>query len=199
MIMPVSAASSAREILTGLHEVMAKRGSAQTKLDKVVDLIAEAMRSEVCSIYLLRDNAMELFATHGLRKEAVHVTRLHMGEGLVGTIAEEGRILNLAEAANHPEFVYRPETGEERYHSFAGVPIIRRESPIGVLAVQHAEPRRYEDVEIEALQTVAMVLSEMIAAARLTDGSRRSRLRSAGPLRLPGLKLVAGMAKGQAV
>src|SRR6476660_9525756 len=197
--MPLSAASSAREILTGLHEIMAKRGSAQSKLDRVVDLIAKAMRSDVCSIYLLRDNFLELFATHGLRKEAVHVTRLRMGEGLVGTIAAEGRILNLAEAAEHPAFAYRPERGEERYHSFAGVPIVRLESPIGVLAVQHAEPRRYEDVEIEALQTVAMVLSEMIAAARLVDGARRGRLRSAGPLRLAGLKLVAGMAKGEAV
>ncbi len=197
--MPLSAAASAREILTGLHEVMAGRGSAQSKLDKVVDLIAEAMASEVCSIYLLRDNKLELFATHGLRKEAVHVTRLAMGEGLVGTIAAEGRILNLAEAAEHPAFAYRPETGEESFHSFAGVPIVRLESPIGVLAVQHADPRRYEDVEIEALQTVAMVLSEMIAGARLVDGARRGRLRSAGPLRLVGLKLVAGMAKGEAV
>jgi phosphotransferase system enzyme I (PtsP) len=199
MVMPLSAAASAREILTGLHEVMAGRGSAQSKLDKVVDLIAEVMASEVCSIYLLRDNKLELFATHGLRKEAVHVTRLGMGEGLVGTIAAEGRILNLAEAAEHPAFAYRPETGEERYHSFAGVPIVRLESPVGVLAVQHAEPRGYEDVEIEALQTVAMVLSEMIAAARLVDGARRGRLRSGGPLRLGGLKLVAGMARGEAV
>ena len=197
--MPLTAAASAREILTGLHDLMASRGSAQAKLDKVVDLIAEAMASEVCSIYLLRDNQLELFATHGLRKEAVHVTRLAMGEGLVGNIASEGRILNLAEAASHPEFVYRPETGEESFHSFAGVPIVRLESPVGVLAVQHAEPRRYEDVEIEALQTVAMVLSEMIAAARLVDGARRGRMRSAGPLRLSGLKLVTGMAKGEAV
>jgi phosphotransferase system, enzyme I, PtsP len=197
--MPLTAAASAREILTGLHEVMASRGSAQSKLDKVVDLIADAMESEVCSIYLLRDNKLELFATHGLRKEAVHVTRLRMGEGLVGTIAAEGRILNLDEAASNPEFVYRPETGEERYHSFAGVPIIYRESPVGVLAVQHADPRAYADVEIEALQTVAMVLSEMIAGARLVDGARKGRLRSAGPLRLTGLKLVAGMAKGKAV
>src|SRR5881275_1308290 len=197
--MPLSAAASAREILTGLHEIMAKRGSAQAKLDRVVDVIAAAMGSDVCSIYLLRDNFLELFATHGLRKEAVHVTRLRMGEGLVGTIAAEARILNLAEAADHPAFAYRPETGEERFHSFAGVPIVRLESPIGVLAVQHADPRGYADVEIEALQTVAMVLSEMIGAARLTDGSRRSRLRSAGPLRLPGLRLVAGMAKGGAV
>jgi phosphotransferase system enzyme I (PtsP) len=197
--MASSAAASAREILVGLHEIMARRGSAQNKLDQVVDLIADKMDSDVCSIYLLRDNNLELFATHGLRKEAVHVTRLRLGEGLVGTIAAEGRILNLAEAAEHPAFLYKPETGEERFHSFAGVPIVRLESPIGVLAVQHAEPRRYEDVEIEALQTVAMVLSEMIAGARLVDGSRRSRLRSAGPLRLTGLKLVAGMAKGQAV
>ena len=197
--MPLSAATSAREILTGLHAIMASRGSAQSKLDKVVDLIADKMDSDVCSIYLLRNNNLELFATHGLRKEAVHVTRLHMGEGLVGTIAAEGRVLNLAEAAEHPAFLYKPETGEERYHSFAGVPIVRLESPIGVLAVQHADPRRYEDVEIEALQTVAMVLSEMIAAARLVDGARRSRLRSAGPLRLPGLRLVNGMAKGVAV
>jgi phosphotransferase system enzyme I (PtsP) len=197
--MASSAAASSREILVGLHEIMARRGSAQSKLDQVVDLIADKMDSDVCSIYLLRDNFLELFATHGLRKEAVHVTRLRLGEGLVGTIAAEGRILNLAEAAEHPAFLYKPETGEERFHSFAGVPIVRLESPIGVLAVQHAEPRRYEDVEIEALQTVAMVLSEMIAGARLVDGSRRSRLRSSGPLRLPGLKLVAGMAKGQAV
>src|SRR5918995_5908103 len=196
--MRLTAAAAAREILTGLHDVMAGRGSAQSKLDQVVDLIADKMASEVCSIYLLRDNKLELFATHGLRKEAVHVTRLAMGEGLVGTIAEEGRILNLDEAASHPQFVYRPETGEERYHSFAGVPIIRRESPIGVLAVQHAEPRRYDDVEIEALQTVAMVLSEMIASARLVDGARTAR-RDAGMQRMAGLKLVAGMAKGVAV
>jgi phosphotransferase system enzyme I (PtsP) len=165
----------------------------------VVDLVAEKMESEVCSIYLLRDNKLELYATHGLREQAVHVTKLKLGEGLVGTIAAEGRILNLAEAAGHHEFVYRPETGEERYHSFAGVPIIYREAPVGVLSVQHAEPRRYADVEIEALQTVAMVLSELIAGARLVDGARRNRLRSGGPLRLMGLKLVAGMARGQAV
>ena len=196
--MPLAAATSAREILTGLHDLMARRASAQAKLDHVVDLIAEAMQSEVCSIYLLRNNKLELSATHGLRKEAVHVTRLALGEGLVGTIAAEGRILNLAEANSHPAFAYRPETGEESFHSFAGVPIVRRESAIGVLAVQHAEPRRYEEVEIEALQTVAMVLSELIANSRLVDGGRAVRTDS-GPVRMAGLKLVAGMARGAAV
>lgn len=177
---------------------MARRGSAQSKLDRTVDLIAESMGSDVCSIYLLRNNVLELFATHGLRKEAVHVTRLRMGEGLVGTIAE-GRILNLAEASDHPAFVYRPETGEDRYHSFAGVPIVRLESPIGVLAVQQSEARIFEHVEIETLQTVAMVLSELIAGARLVDGSRRGSGQGGGPLRLSGLKLVSGMSRGQAV
>ncbi len=195
-----AAATSAREILTGLHDVMARRGSAQGKLDHVVDLIADAMGSEVCSIYLLRDQALELFATHGLRKEAVHVTRLALGQGLVGTIAAEGRILNLAEAATHPAFVYRPETGEEVFHSFAGVPIVRFEQAVGVLCVQHADPRGYADVEIEALQTVAMVLAELIAGARLVDGAVRRRAgTSAGPVRLAGLKLVSGMARGAAV
>src|SRR5688500_9264639 len=180
-----SAANAAREILTGLHQLMAKRGSAQAKLDHVVDLIADAMGSEVCAIYLLREQSLELFATHGLNKEAVHVTRLSPGQGLVGTIAAEGRILNLAEASTHPAFAYRPETGEDKFHSFAGVPIVRRESAIGVLAVQHAEARRYDDVEIEALQTVAMVLSELIAGARLADGSDRRRERE-GMVRLAG-------------
>ena len=153
------AAASAREILTGLHEVMASRATAQAKLNKVVQIIGEALASEVCSIYLRREGVLELFATRGLNQEAVHVTKLAMGEGLVGTIAEQIATLNLDEATSHPDFAYKPETGEELFHSFAGVPIIRKEDAVGVLCVQHAEPRRYEEVEIEALQTVAMVLS----------------------------------------
>ncbi len=98
---------------------------------------------------------IELFATRGLNQSAVHVTRMAIGEGLTGTIAERVETLNLAEAAAHPDFQYRPETGEEKFHSFAGVPIVRRERAVGVLCVQHVDPRRYEEVEIEALQTVA--------------------------------------------
>src|SRR5690606_22991212 len=100
---------------------------------------------------------------------AVHVTRLGVGEGLTGTIAANIQTLNLAEATAHPEFQYRPETGEEKFHSFAGVPIVRRQRAIGVLTVQHVDPRRYEDVEIEALQTVAMVLAELLHNAGLVD------------------------------
>ena len=199
--MPETSVSSAREILTGLHDVMASRSGAQAKLNRVVKIIAEAMSSEVCSIYLLRDGVLELFATVGLNQSAVHVTRLAMGEGLVGTIADQAAVLNLDEATRHPEFAYRPETGEELYHSFAGVPIVRRERAIGVLAVQHAESRAYDDVEIEALQTVAMVLSELIAGAGLVDKAVEAvgAARDAGSLRLAGLRLVTGMGRGAAV
>ena len=199
--MPTPSVASAREILTGLHDVMASRSGAQAKLNKVVKIIAEAMASEVCSIYLLRDGLLELFATVGLNQSAVHVTKLALGEGLVGSIARDASVLNLAEAASHPEFAYRPETGEELFHSFAGVPIIRRERAIGILCVQHADPRAYDDVEIEALQTVAMVLSELIANAGLADKASAGggSLRDQASVRLSGLKLVTGMAAGIAV
>jgi phosphotransferase system enzyme I (PtsP) len=199
--MPSSAVASAREILTRLHDVMAGRNPAQAKLNAVVGIIAEAMDSEVCSIYLLREGVLELFATRGLDQAAVHVTKLALGEGLVGTIAEDVEVLNLDEAASHPDFAYKPETGEERYHSFAGVPIIRRERAVGVLAVQHSEQRKYQDVEIEALQTVAMVLSELIANAGLIDTAAwaSGREKSTAAVRLPGQKLVEGMGSGYAV
>jgi phosphotransferase system, enzyme I, PtsP len=199
--MPSSTATASREILTQLHEVMASRTNAQGKLNRVVQVIGEQLGSEVCSIYLLRDGVLELFATRGLKQDAVHVTKLAPGEGLVGTIAENVETLNLAEAASHPDFAYKPETGEELFHSFAGVPIVRREIAVGVLCVQHAEPRRYDEVEIETLQTVAMVLSELIANAGLVDDQRRMGVRpeSTGSERLSGLKLVDGMASGHAV
>ncbi len=198
---PSSAAQSARTILTRLHEVMASRVNAQGKLNQVVGIIGECLDSEVCSIYLLRDGALELYATRGLKQEAVHVTRLGLGEGLVGTIAEHIETLNLDEAAAHPDFSYRPETGEELFHSFAGVPIIRRERAVGVLCVQHADPRRYADIEIETLQTVAMVLSELIANADLVDTAARTDAAAAdqSAQRLNGQKLVDGMGAGVAV
>ncbi len=197
----MAAASAAREILRRLHEVMAAKTGAEAKMGQVVRIVADELSSEVASIYLLRDGMLELYATQGLAQTAVHVTRLSMGQGLVGTIAATREPLNLAEAKEHPDFAYRPETGEDDYHSFAGVPIVRRESAIGVLGVQHREPRDYDEVEIEALQTVAMVLSELIHGAGLVDDAQAAKARAAssGPLRLQGLKLVDGLGRGTAV
>ena len=197
----MTAAASARQILTSLHEVMASRTHAQGKLNQVVEIIAEELSSEVCSIYLLREGMLELFATRGLNQAAVHVTRLGVGEGLTGTIAQNIETLNLDQAASHPEFQYRGETGEEKFHSFAGVPIVRRERAIGVLTVQHVEPRKYEEVEIEALQTTAMVLAELIHNAKLVDGEALDDMSKAqtGQVVITGLKLVKGLGIGQAV
>ena len=199
--MTSGAVEAARNILTRLHEVMASRSNAQAKLNNVVEVIGECLDSEVCSIYLLREGMLELFATRGLAQEAVHVTRMAVGEGLVGTIADNIETLNLAEATAHPDFSYRPETGEEKFHSFAGVPIVRRERAVGVLCVQHVDPRRYEEVEIEALQTVAMVLSELITNADLIDevDTHSFDAASNGPEQLHGLTLVKGLASGTAV
>ncbi|MEO1489136.1 MAG: phosphoenolpyruvate--protein phosphotransferase, partial [Pseudomonadota bacterium] len=149
----------------------------------------------------LREGMLELFATRGLNKTAVHVTRMAIGEGLTGVIADNVETLNLAEAKAHPDFQYRPETGEEKFHSFAGVPIVYRERAVGVLCVQHVEPRRYEEVEIEALQTTAMVLSELIANAELVDEEEARGLgaEASGPQTLSGLTLVKGLGAGQAV
>lgn len=196
----LTAAASARKILQRLHDVMAARTNAQAKLNKVVEIIGEELSSEVCSIYLLREGLLELFATRGLNQNAVHVTKLAQGEGLVGTIAQHVETLNLDEAAAHPDYAYRPETGEELFHSFAGVPIVRREKAVGVLAVQHIEPRPYQEVEIEALQTVAMVLAELIANAGLIDlNPGEERRFETGTGIVQGLQLVMGMARGHAV
>ncbi|WP_428027279.1 phosphoenolpyruvate--protein phosphotransferase [Altererythrobacter sp.] len=197
----MTAAASARQILVRLHEVMASRMHAQGKLDAVVDIVGEALDSEVCSIYLLREGMLELYATRGLNKSAVHVTRMAVGEGLTGTIAQNIETLNLAEAKAHPDFEYRPETGEEKFHSFAGVPIVYRERAVGALIVQHVDPRRYEDIEIEALQTTAMVLSELIANAELIDEVEAGSTGDGhnGTQVVNGLALVKGLAAGQAV
>jgi phosphotransferase system enzyme I (PtsP) len=194
-------AGAARTILRRLHDVMAARTAAQAKLNQVVNIVAAELGSEVASIYLLRDGVLELFATRGLSQSAVHVTRLAMGQGLVGTIARTREPLALAQAKAHPDFAYRPETGEDDFESFCGVPIVRREAAIGVLAVQHRHSRDYAEVEIEALQTVGMVLSELIHGAGLVDDAQAMRMRAAnfGPARLNGLKLVDGLARGAAV
>ncbi len=162
--MPPVVAGGPRTLLRRLREIMAEQASAQTRLDKLVTVIAANMVAEVCSIYLRRaGKTLELFATEGLNPGAVHRTRMRAGEGLVGIVAETGEPVNLTDAPNHPRFSYRPETGEDPYHSFLGVPIVRGGQVFGVLTVQNRASRQYAEEEVEALQTVAMVLAEVVA------------------------------------
>jgi phosphotransferase system enzyme I (PtsP) len=149
---------------------MAEQTSAQARLDKLVSVIAANMVAEVCSVYLRRAGSMlELFATEGLNRAAVHNTRLKRGEGLVGLVAESAAPLNLSDAPSHPNFSYRPETGEDPFRSFLGVPIVRGERVFGVLTVQNRTARHYDEEEEEALLTVAMVLAEVVAQGALFD------------------------------
>ena len=186
-----------RVLLRRLRQVMADGGERQSRLDRIVELIATSMNTAVCSVYLKsRPDALELCATEGLNPDAVHKTVLKRGEGLVGDVALHARPLNLANAQSHPRYAYRPETGEEVFHSFVGVPILRGGTVIGVLVVQNTTYRSFVDEEVEALQTVAMVLSEMLAASGETEAVARE---PEGPRRFEGLQLTEGLAMGHVV
>jgi phosphotransferase system enzyme I (PtsP) len=190
-----------RVLLRRLREVMVEPVSAQERLDKIVVLIAANMVAEVCSVYVLRvDSTLELYATEGLNRDAVHNTVLRADEGLVGLVASQASAINLSNAQAHPAFSFRPETGEEIYHSFLGVPILRAGNTLGVLVVQNRARRNYSEEEVEALQTTAMVLAEMIASGELSaqapPGAEPAARRS---LHLTGMALSEGIALGHVV
>ncbi|CAA9360315.1 MAG: Phosphocarrier protein kinase/phosphorylase, nitrogen regulation associated [uncultured Microvirga sp.] len=167
VLMP-SAAGGPRVLLRRLREMLAEPVSAQTRLDRIVVLIASNMVAEVCSVYVMRaEGDLELYATEGLNREAVHLTTMKKGEGLVGLIAATAEPLALSDAQSHPAFSYKPETGEEIYNAFLGVPLLRAGNTLGVLVVQNRTHRLYTEEEMEALQTTAMVVAEMIASGEL--------------------------------
>lgn len=193
--------SASRRLLKQLIEVTAQPVTPQQRLDRITQLIAANLVAEVCSVYFNRaGEVLELFATVGLAAEAVHRTRMRVGEGLVGTIAAQGTVINTAEAQEHPNFRYFPETGEESYHSFLGVPILRAGRVVGVLTVQNRARRVYAEDEVEAMQIIASLLAEMFASGELVDQTKYADLRAevAEMRRLDGVKLVEGLAIGRA-
>ena len=188
----------ARQLLLRLREALAAPGDGKSRLDQIVRLIATNMVAEVCSVYLMRgSDVLELCATEGLKPEAVNNARLHVGEGLVGVIARDAGTINTSTAREHPEFRYLPETGEEVYSSFLGVPIQRLGKVIGVLVVQNERPMTYKPADEEALRLVAMVIAEIADAGTLlppdpsdTDGDR-------GPFHAVGTNASDGVAIGR--
>ena len=160
------AISGPRVLLKQLRETMAEPLASQARLDKIVSLIADNMHADVCSFYVLRDDgALELFATRGLAASAVHMTTLRLGEGLVGLIAAQAEPLSLDNAPAHPAFAYRPETGEDPFQAFLGVPVLRAGQTLGVLVVQNRDSHAYGEDEIEAMLTTATLLAEMMSTA----------------------------------
>jgi phosphotransferase system enzyme I (PtsP) len=191
-----------RVLLRRLREIMAEQTSAQMRLDKLVTVIASNMVAEVCSIYLRRaGKVLELFATEGLNRAAVHNTRLREGEGLVGMVSETAEAVNLSDAPADPHFSYRPETGEDPFKSFLGVPIVRGGQVFGVLVVQNKAERLYAEEEVEALQTVAMVLAEVVAQGGFFNIAEldEPELRVDRPRKFMGEGLSEGVASGHVV
>ncbi|MDX2236392.1 MAG: phosphoenolpyruvate--protein phosphotransferase [Hyphomonadaceae bacterium] len=197
---PSPSLGGSRILLRKLREIMETGGGAQDRLDRLVVMIAATMVADVCSIYLKRGRLHELFATEGLSRDAVHRTKLKEGEGLVGLVAETARPLNIADAPSHERFSYRPETGEDPYSSFLGVPIVRSERVFGVLVVQNKVSRAYGEDEVEALQTIAMVLAEMVASGAYGDITALGDIdaRPMKPERLSGRSYSDGLAIGAA-
>ncbi len=191
---------SSRRLLRSLRELMADEGDTQARLDHMVSQIAGEMVADVCSIYLRRnDGSMELCATEGLKREAVHRTRMKKSEGLVGLVAENLEPLSLSDAPQHERFSYRPETGEDPYQSFLGVPMLRAGRLIGVLVVQNKSPKKYPEDDIDTLQIIATVLGEIVSATELSVQLPEFELKPSLPETLHGRTFAKGLARGVAV
>ena len=186
-----------------IREAMAGTESVQERLNYFVAAISKAMEVKVASIYLLRAGQdLELSATKGLKKSAVHKTRMKPGEGLVGHVALTARPLNLADAQSHPLFSYRPETGEDRFKSFLGVPILRGGRTLGVLVAQSEKARSFNEEEVEDLLTVAMVLAEIIVDDERVGGKKAAlkgiTLAPVKPETINGKSYADGLVEGHA-
>lgn len=187
---------SARYLMRELRRLMARDMSIQARLDRIVSLLAESLNVDVCSCYILRPgDLLELYATYGLDKNARHETFLRVGEGLVGEIALQRKPLFSEDAWAHPSFVYKPETNEKAFKSLAGVPLIRSNRLLGVLVIQTKKKQTYTSETIELLETVAMVVAEMLTGQHLT-APERENVAPMGRQKLDAVSLIEGFAIG---
>ncbi|AXI55655.1 phosphoenolpyruvate--protein phosphotransferase [Sulfitobacter sp. JL08] len=195
--MPERTESESRRLLGRLRDAMASDEAGQARLNKITHLIADSMRSEVCSIYLFRDDVtLELCATEGLKPESVHQTRMKLGEGLVGRVAKSRQIINTPNAPGAKGFRYMPETGEEVFSSFLGIPVQRLGEALGVLVVQSREAREFSADEVYALEVVAMVLAEMTELGAFVGEGAALSARHQQPVLIRGTTGQEGAAEG---
>ena len=189
--------ASPRRLLARLRESLA-HGTAP--LQELVHLVAAELVSEVCSVYATRaGEILELVATEGLNQQAISRTRLRVGEGIVGLCAATSQVMNLPDAQNHPAFAYRPETGEEPFASMLAVPVRRAGRTLGVVVVQNRNPRGYSDEEVDELETVAMLLADMLSTTGVADGAGEEGVAATVPRVFAGATLVPGIAIGSIV
>jgi phosphotransferase system enzyme I (PtsP) len=195
----VASEPALRVIMRRLRDIMGEAGDGQARLNQIVHLIAGVMVAEVCSIYLKRqDGSLELFATEGLNPSAIHATHMRRGEGLVGRCAELAATVNEPDAQSHPAFSYRPETGEDIYHSFLAVPVLRGGDVLGVLTIQNRTHRVYSDEDVEVLQATAMVLAEHLVSGAVAGTNTAAEFSRAVGHLVTGQGLAEGIALGHA-
>jgi phosphotransferase system, enzyme I, PtsP len=189
-----------RVIMRRLREIMAETGDGQDRLNKIVRQIAGVMVAEVCSIYLKRqDGSLELFASEGLKQAAVHSTRMKRGEGLVGRCAEFNTVINESEASSHPSFSYRPETGEEIFHSLLAVPVQRSGQVLGVLVIQNRTVKEYSDEDVEVMQSTAMVVAEQLVSGIVAGAGTALEISKSLSAIIDGEGISEGIALGRVV
>jgi phosphotransferase system enzyme I (PtsP) len=144
-------------------------------LRNIVTLVARRMHTDVCSIYLLDADrqTLRLRATRGLSRRAVGKVTLRIGEGLTGMAAQKRHAIAIEEPQEHPSYRYFKETGEERFHSFLGIPLFEHNDPLGVIVLQTRDPRQFSKEEISALSTIAFQITSIVVNARLLDSVRQ--------------------------
>ncbi len=170
-------------------------------LDLIVDRVRSAMQTQVCSVYLLDEDAGQyvFMATRGLNVDQLGKVTLGLDEGLVGYVGERAEPINLEDAQNHPRNRFFEEIGEEPFHAFLGVPIIHHRKVLGVLVVQQAETRRFDESEEAFLITLCAQLAGVIAHADATGSLTLSNEEDRPSLKFKGIQGAAGVAIGTAV
>ena len=158
-------------ILEDISTLISHSQDLQETLKSIVAIVAERMETEVCSLYILdrQKTRLTLCATMGLDQESVGKVSMGISEGLTGLVIERMSPITVVDAQAHPRYKYFPETGEERFHSFLGVPLIEKRMPLGVLVVQTSRRREFSRDEIRLLKTISTQVSSIMIQARLLD------------------------------
>jgi phosphotransferase system enzyme I (PtsP) len=152
-----------------LSAIITDASDLDAMLQKIVDTAASHMEADVCSVYLFDESAQQLVlrATHGLLPSSVGNVRLRPGEGLTGVAFLERRPVCEADAPSSPNFRFIPGIGEELYHSFIAVPILRGRRPVGAMTLQSKHSGHFSSEDVQVFRAITMQLATTIEMARL--------------------------------
>ncbi len=185
--------------IANIARILQKSHPSENPLAHVVSLVRQEMKVDVCSLYLLQDKSLILVATDGLDPISIGNVRMRIHEGLTGLAIEKMQPVIVREASQHPRFKYFPETGEEKFHSFAAFPLLNREIPVGVLTVQTVDPRDFSKNEVEMLKVISFQIAGMILKFVALETTQEQSTRSVGHTeQLKGIPVAPGFGIGSA-